>query len=69
MYDHRFDGEQFEFLEMDAFYETFNDLPEHRRKEFLKYVHDLDHVKYENFIEIALSRHPDYDPEKYQIED
>lgn len=69
MYDHRFDGEQFEFSEMDAFYETFNDLPEHRRKEFLKYVHDLDHVKYENFIEIAPSRHPDYDPEKYQIED
>ena len=69
MYDHRFDGEQFEFSEMDAFYETFNDLPEHRRKEFLNYVYDLDYVKYENFIEIHLSRHHDYDSEKYQIED
>lgn len=41
----------------------------HHRKEFLEYVHGLDPVKYENFIEIALSRHPDYDPEKYKIED
>lgn len=64
-----FDGRQFELSEMDAFYETFNDLPEHRRKGFLKYVHDLNPVKYENFVKWVLSRHPDYDPEKYKIKD
>ena len=56
MVDNRFDGEQFELYEMHAYYDTFNDLPEHRRKEFLKYVHDLDHVKYENFIDRRYSR-------------
>ena len=69
MYDNRFDGEQFELYEMHAYYDTFNDLPEHRRKEFLEYVHGLDPVKYKYFIRLSLSRHPEYDPEKYKIKD
>ncbi|WP_346675134.1 hypothetical protein [Methanobrevibacter woesei] len=69
MYDHKFDGDSFDFLDMDVFYDAFDAYPEHRRKELLKYIHDLDSIKYNNFVEIVLSRHPDYDPEKYQIED
>ncbi|WP_303247716.1 hypothetical protein [uncultured Methanobrevibacter sp.] len=69
MCKYQFDGDQFEFDDMDAFYETFNDLPEHRRKEFLQEVYDLDPIKYKNFIKFALSAHPEYDPDKYKIGD
>ena len=69
MCDHVFDGKSFELDEMDAFYETFGDLPEHRRLDFLKEVHDLSPIKYNTFVRLRLSRHPEYDPEKYKIED
>ncbi|MDO5849302.1 MAG: hypothetical protein Q4P18_07190 [Methanobrevibacter sp.] len=69
MAKHQFDGEEFDFRKTHAMYSAFDMLPECRRKEFLKEIHDLDPRKYENFVELLLSTHPDYDPEKYKFED